>query len=99
MIQWTSQLRDLVLLRNRIVHMFSDEHEICSIEGCDRALAFLKNSDVELETYAAAIVEWASVVDVSRAQAARLLANLHIPLLASAVPIELSKEAEGESEP
>lgn len=69
------RLTALVQLRNRVVHHFCEEHEIRTEAGCDRAIAFLEETDAGLVTHSDHVREWALVVDDAREACAKTLSD------------------------
>lgn len=71
----TERLTSLVQLRNRVVHHFCDDHEIRTEAGCDRATAFLEQTDASLAQHMDHLRKWALELDEARIKAARFLSD------------------------
>lgn len=71
----TERLTSLVQLRNRVVHHFCDDHEIRTEAGCDRATAFLEQTDASLAQHMDHLRKWALELDEARIEAARFLSD------------------------
>lgn len=69
------RLTSLVQLRNRVVHHFCDDHEIRTEAGCDRATAFLEQTDASLVQHMDHLSKWAIELDEARMEAARFLSD------------------------
>lgn len=69
------ELKALVVLRNRVVHRFSDEHEIRTLHGCECALGFLSEADATLCRHLETIKGWALAVDEAQSHFARAMSD------------------------
>lgn len=69
------ELRTMVVLRNRVVHNFSEEHEIRTLHGCERAVAFLSEADATLCRHLETIKVWAMTMDEARSAYARAMSE------------------------
>lgn len=63
-----ADLRDLVALRNRLVHHFLEEHELRSLQGCDVARSALVEDSARIGRAMQDLRSWAA--DLQRAQSA-----------------------------
>jgi len=70
-----NELKALVVLRDRVVHRFCEEHESRSLHGCTCALAFLSEADATLCRYLDAIKGWALAVDEARSHFAGAMSD------------------------
>lgn len=68
-------LRDFVKLRNRLVHNFSDDLDIRTEAGCERAISKLTEADDQFADHLEFLGAWARQVDASRAVVLRALAD------------------------
>lgn len=69
------RLTSLVQLRNRVVHHFCDDHEIRTEAGCDRATAFLEQTDASLVQHMDHLSKWVIELDEARVEAARAMSD------------------------
>lgn len=67
------ELRDLVALRNRLVHHFLDEHELGSTGGCERARIALTESSAQIAQAAHNLRIWAQDLEQMRSRMVKLL--------------------------
>lgn len=54
------RLQALVKLRNRVVHHFSDEHDLRTLVGCDKAIALLAEAETHLMGHLEELQRWAA---------------------------------------
>ncbi|WP_223619028.1 OST-HTH/LOTUS domain-containing protein [Lysobacter sp. ESA13C] len=62
-----ASLKDLVGLRNDLVHHFVENFDLRTLEGCEHALAHLQEADARIEQHYAELRSWAIEVDQARA--------------------------------
>jgi hypothetical protein len=96
-----SKLKELVGLRNRLIHHFLDDFDIWSEEGCHAASAFLDDSYQRINDEFERLQAWAKTADQARAHAAeyfssdefkRELADQHLATEGSSVVRRLQSE-------
>lgn len=63
-------MRDLVALRNNLVHHFIQQHDLRTLEGCKSALDFLHESESRIEREIEQIQAW--VADIEQAMRAQI---------------------------
>lgn len=63
-----SALRELVILRNALVHHFIDLFDLWSLEGCTQAQAFLEESYESVAGHHLELIEWAKSMNAARIQ-------------------------------
>lgn len=73
--QLVSGLRELVSLRNRLVHHFIDMFELASMQGCLAAGAFLDNSYAQIELHCTQAQDWLRTMDESRRRLASFMTS------------------------
>lgn len=61
-----SDLKELVLLRNNLVHHFIDQHDLWSLEGCQGALDGLLRSYSRIDQHFMQLRGWAEHIDQTR---------------------------------
>ena len=64
------ELKELVLLRNNLVHHFIDQHDLWSIDGCLTARDALVAADERIDKHFEQLRGWAARMDEARHQAA-----------------------------
>lgn len=70
-----TKLKELVGLRNRLVHHFLAEFDIWSVEGCQSASAFLDDNYKHIDEEFQRLRSWAESADQVRASAAAFVAS------------------------
>lgn len=70
-----SGLRELVGLRNRLVHHFIDMFDLASTQGCLAAGAFLENSHTQIERHCTQAQGWLRTMAESRRRLASFMAS------------------------
>lgn len=70
-----SALRDLVALRNRLVHHFIDTFDIWSMEGCLAGNAFLDESYTQIDVRCLEALAWLSALDGGRKEIAAFMSS------------------------
>lgn len=70
-----SGLRDLVSLRNRLVHHFIEMFDLRSIDGCAAADAFLEESHAQIDLRCKEAQNWLRVLDESRKKMASFMSS------------------------
>lgn len=73
--QLVSGLRELVGLRNRLVHHFIDMFDLASTQGCLAAGAFLDNSHTQIERHCTQAQGWLQTMAESRRRLASFMAS------------------------
>ena len=68
-----SDLRELVLLRNNLVHHFIDQHDLWSTEGCGTARDALVAADARIDRHMKQLRGWAESMDQARHLAAECI--------------------------
>jgi len=68
-----SDLRELVLLRNNLVHRFIDQHDLWSTEGCGTARDALVAADARIDRHMKQLRGWAESMDQARHLAAEFI--------------------------
>mgnify|MGYP000064800686 CR=1 FL=1 len=61
-----SELREMVLLRNNLVHHFIDQHDLWSSDGCRRAKDALAIAYNRIDQHFGQLREWAEVMEKTR---------------------------------
>lgn len=69
----TAGLRELVSLRNRLVHHFIDDHDLWTEEGCRAAEADLRAAFTLIDNHFFQLREWAKHIEESRRRALEML--------------------------
>lgn len=67
------ELRELVTLRNTLVHHFIEQHDIGTVEGCLRAQESLRSTYNEIDRHFKQLVTFAGHMDEAKQQLARLV--------------------------
>ncbi|SHM78389.1 OST-HTH/LOTUS domain-containing protein [Roseovarius litoreus] len=76
LVQAENDLRDMVLLRNNLVHHFIDQHDLSSLDGCRRAQDALVEAYYRIDQHLGQLREWAGdMEEIRRVQAAFLLSE------------------------
>ena len=73
--QLVSGLRELVGLRNRLVHHFIDMFDLASMQSCLAAGAFLDNSYAQIDLHCTQAQDWLRTMDESRRPLASFMAS------------------------
>jgi hypothetical protein len=68
-----SDLRELVLLRNNLVHHFIEQHDLWSTEGCRTAHEALVAADARIDQHMKQLRGWAESMDQARQLAAEYM--------------------------
>lgn len=68
-------LTELVLLRNNLVHHFLDQHDLKSLEGCQKAIERLAADSCTIDQRLGELREWAQDLSQARRYAAEILAS------------------------
>jgi hypothetical protein len=71
--QVEADLRDVVALRNRLVHHFTEDHDLFTVEGCARASAALDEAGARIDRARADLRVWADDLDRARSTLAEAL--------------------------
>lgn len=66
-------LRELVCMRNELVHHFLEQHELGTLAGCQRAEAALLAASVRIRQHLDELREWAGNLNQVRAKASELV--------------------------
>lgn len=64
--QTETELRELVQLRNTLVHHFIDLHDLWSVEGCRRAQEALDADYMRIDQHYQRLLSWAEDMDTAR---------------------------------
>lgn len=64
--QTETELRELVQLRNTLVHHFIDQHDLSSVEGCRRAQEALEADYRRIDQHYQRLRSWAEDMDIAR---------------------------------
>lgn len=83
-----ADLRDLVTLRNRLVHNFFDDHELSSPGGCEEALSALNEALERIAIARDQLRDWAADLEGMQSSLAELLNSPDIQnaLIGGAIP-------------
>ena len=73
--QIETDLRELVRLRNDLVHHFLDTHDLASLKGCEAALGTLSAASVKINDALDALRTWAHDMDNGKQEMATFLAS------------------------
>jgi hypothetical protein len=68
-----AELKELVNLRNNLVHCFIDQHDLWSVDGCQRAQAALIADYDRIDQCYGRLRDWASEMDQARQSAAEFV--------------------------